>query len=328
MKIFITRLVPKSGLKLLKEAGIEYDFYDSNYAIPRAKFIDILKKNSYDAILSTLTDKIDSEILDAAGEQLKIVANYAVGYGNIDLDECTKRGIAVSNTPDVLSAATADMAFALLLATARKIIEGHELIQNDQWLGWTPTELLGQDLSFKTLGIIGMGRIGEEMAKRALGFNMKVVYYNRSPKPQAEKELGVEYSGLNELLAQSDFISLHCPLTPETKHLIGKKEFEIMKEDAIIINTARGAVINEQELVNALQQNQIWGAGLDVFEYEPKITEELKHIPNVVLAPHLGSATKGTRDAMLELAVKAIIAVLDNKTTANILNKDALTNNS
>ncbi len=322
MKVFISRQIPNLGLKLLENAGIEYDLYPSDYAIPRTDFIASLKSNNYHAIISTLSDKIDAELLDIAGKQVKIVANFAVGYANIDIDECSKRGIAVSNTPDVLSAATADMAFTLLLATARRLIEGHELIQNDAWQGWTPTQLLGQDLKQKTLGIIGMGRIGEEMAKRALGFNMKVVYHNRKPKPQTEAELKVKYLNLNELLSESDFVSLHCPLSPATKHLIGKKEFELMKNTAIIINTARGAVINEQELVAALKQGQIWAAGLDVFEFEPKITEELKHIPNVVLAPHLGSATQGTRDAMIELAVESIIAVLSNKTTANILNKE------
>jgi len=324
MKIFITRQIPKLGLTLLEKAGIKYDIYPSDYAIPRSELIQQLTNNNYDAIISTLSDVIDAELLDIAGKQLKIVANYAVGYGNIDVSECSKRGIAVSNTPDVLSAATADMAFALLLATARRLFEGSELIQQDKWRGWAPKQLLGQDLSHKTLGIVGMGRIGEAMAKRALGFDMKIVYHNRTQKVDAEKRLQANYLSLEELLKQSDFISLHTPLTKQTHHLIGKDQFALMKKNVILVNTARGAVIDEKELVKALQEGKIWGAGLDVFEFEPKISKELKNMRNVVLAPHLGTATKGTRDAMIELTVSSIIAVLNGKTSSNILNPAVL----
>ena len=309
---------------MLDKAGIRYEIYPSDNAIPRSELSQHLSKNRYDGIITTLSDRIDAELLDLAGKQLKIVANYAVGYGNIDIAECSKRSVAVSNTPGVLSAATADMAFTLLLATARRIFEGSELIQKGKWKGWAPNQLLGQGVSGKTLGIIGMGRIGEEMAKRALGFDMKVVYHNRNRNLAAEERLSVSYLGFEELLQQSEFISLHMPLTEQTHHLIGKKQFALMKENVILVNTARGAVIDEKELVKALQQGKIWGAGLDVFEFEPKITEELKTMKNVVLAPHLGTATKGTRDAMIELTVSSIKAVFDGEISSNILNPEVL----
>jgi glyoxylate reductase len=324
-KVFITRKVPDAGLNLLKQHNVDYELYDSNLPIPRETLLNSLK-NPYDALLCTLSEKVDAELLDAC-RGLKIVANFAVGYDNINLPECSKRRIAVSNTPDVLSEATADQAMMLMLAVARRVIEGHHMVQNN-WPGWAPTQLLGQDISGKTLGIIGMGRIGQEVAKRAKGFNMNILYHNRSRKPELETSFNATYCDVDNLCQTSDVISIHCPSTVETRHLINESRLKQMKPNAIIVNTARGNIIHEEALVKALKENWIWGAGLDVFEFEPKVTKELKTLANVVLAPHLGSATQGTRDAMISLAVNAIVAVLKGKTVANVLNPEVLNINS
>ena len=319
--VFITRKIPDAGLKLLAQHQIEYDLYDSDLPIPKSTLLDSLQQ-PYDALLCSLSEKIDAELLDLC-PNLKIVANFAVGYDNINVSDCTKRNIAVSNTPDVLSEATADQAMMLMLAVARRVVEGHQMVQND-WQGWAPTQLLGQDITSKTLGIIGLGRIGQEVAKRAKGFNMNILYYNRSRNPELEESLGVTYSDLDTLCQTSDVISIHCPATPETKHLINETRLRQMKPNAILVNTARGNIIYEEALVKALKETWIWGAGLDVFEFEPKVTEDLKTLSNVVLAPHLGSATQGTRDAMITLAVNAIVAILNGKLAANILNPEVL----
>lgn len=317
--ILITRRVPQVGVRLLKEAGFEPDIIETDLPIARDELLKRVSAKSYQAILTTMSEKVDDEFLDVAGKDLKIVANFAVGYNNIDVEACKSRGVRVSNTPGVLSEATADQAFALLLAAARRVVEGHKLVESGTWEGWTPTQLLGRDLSGQTLGIIGMGRIGQEMAKRARGFDMRLIYHNRSRDEEAEKNLGAVYKSLDELLAESDFISVHTPLNAETEHLLCYEQFKKMKKTAIIINTARGPIIHEKALVKALQEKWIWAAGLDVFEFEPKVTEELLTMPNVVLAPHLGSATEGTRDAMISLAATAIIKVLKGETPSNLV---------
>ncbi|MCA9835908.1 MAG: D-glycerate dehydrogenase [Trueperaceae bacterium] len=317
--ILITRRVPQVGVRLLKEAGFEPDIIETDLPIARDELLKRVSAKSYQAILTTMSEKVDDEFLDVAGKDLKIVANFAVGYNNIDVEACKSRGVRVSNTPGVLSEATADQAFALLLAAARRVVEGHKLVESGTWEGWTPTQLLGRDLSGQTLGIIGMGRIGQEMAKRSRGFDMRLIYHNRSRDEEAEKNLGAVYKSLDELLAESDFISVHTPLNAETEHLLCYEQFKKMKKTAIIINTARGPIIHEKALVKALQEKWIWAAGLDVFEFEPKVTEELLTMPNVVLAPHLGSATEGTRDAMISLAATAIIKVLKGETPSNLV---------
>lgn len=319
-KVLICRRIPSLGLELLEQAGFDLDVFDSDLAMPKEALHKKLSEGSYDAVLSTLADRVDNAFLDAAGESLKIVANFAVGYNNIDLSACTQRGVKVSNTPGVLSEATADQAFALLLATARRVTEGHELVASGNWKGWAPTQLLGLDVTGKTLGIIGMGRIGQELAKRAKGFDMSILYHNRSRDEEAEKTLAASFVSLDELLEQSDFISIHVPLSDETHHLLCYEQFKKMKPSAIVINTARGPVIHEKALVKALKEKWIWGAGLDVFEFEPQVTQDLLSMPNVVLAPHLGSATEGTRDAMIQLAATAIIEVLKGKIPENLLN--------
>jgi glyoxylate reductase len=318
--VFITRRVPHVGIKLLQDAGFEVDIHDADLPIERNVLLEHLRTGKYQALLTTLADKVNDELLDAA-PGLKIVANFAVGYDNIDLPACTKRNVLVSNTPGVLSEATADQALALILAVARRVVEGHTLVASNQWLGWAPIQLLGRDITGRTLGIIGMGRIGQEVAKRAKSFDMKVLYFNRKRDLEAELSLNVHYADLQTLLKESDVISIHCPYTKETHHLIGESELKQIKPNTILVNTARGPIIHEAALVKALQEKRLWGAGLDVFEFEPKVTDELKTMPNVVLAPHLGSATEGTRDAMITLAAEAIIAVLDNKTVPHLLNK-------
>jgi glyoxylate reductase len=319
MNIFITRRVPQAGINLLQDAGFKVEVYDSDLPIERAVLLEHLRQNNYQALLTTLADKVNDELLDAAPD-LKIVANFAVGYDNINLPACTKRKVLVSNTPGVLSEATADQTFALILAVARRVVESHTVVASNKWLGWAPLQLLGQDLTGRTLGIIGMGRIGQAVAKRAKGFDMNVIYFNRSRHEEAESKLNARYVDLPTLLKESDVISIHCPYSKETHHLIGENEFKQMKSNAILVNTARGPIVHEAALVKALQEKQIWGAGLDVFEFEPKVTDELKTMPNVTLAPHLGSATEGTRDKMITLAAEAIIAVLNGKSVPHLLN--------
>jgi glyoxylate reductase len=317
--VFITRRVPQVGIKLLQEAGFTVKVHDSDLPIERSALLEQLRTGNYQALLTTLTDKVNDELLDAA-PNLKIVTNFAVGYDNIDVSACTKRNVAASNTPGVLSEATADQALALILAVTRRVVEGHTMIANNEWLGWAPTQLLGQDITGRTLGIIGMGRIGQEVAKRAKGFDMNVIYFNRSRDQDAEETLGARYVDLATLLKESDVISIHCPYSKETHHLIDESELKQMKPNAILVNTARGPIVHEAALVKALKEKWLWGAGLDVFEFEPKVTEELKAMPNVTLAPHLGSATEGTRNAMITLAAEAIIAVLNNKRVPHLLN--------
>ena len=319
--VFVTRRVPELGLELLNEANLKVDVFDSDLPIEREELLKRLRENAYDAVLTTLADKVDNTFLDAAGD-VKIVANFAVGYNNVDVAACAARGVAVSNTPGVLSEATADQAFALLLATARRVVEGHELVAAGEWRGWAPTQLLGQDVTGKTLGIVGLGRIGQELAKRARGFDMRLLYHNRSSSPEAEA-LGAVRKPLDELLAESDFVSVHTPLTDETRHLLGYEQFKQMRRTAILVNTSRGPVVAEEALVKALEEGLIWGAGLDVFEHEPAVTEALKTLPNVVLAPHLGSATTATRDAMIRLAANAIVAVLKGEKPDNLVSESA-----
>jgi glyoxylate reductase len=263
-----------------------------------------------DAIISLLVNPMDQEIMDSA-PQLKVIANYAVGYNNIDIQEATRRGILVTNTPDVLTGATADMTWALLLGVARRIPECDVFMREGRYTGWYPTLLLGASVSEKTLGIIGMGRIGQAVAARAVGFNMPVLYHNRNRlEPELEQKLNLTYVTLKELFEQSDFVSIHCPYSTETHHLIGEAELKLMKKTAYLINTSRGPLVDENALVAALRDNVIAGAGLDVFEQEPEMHPGLAEMSNVVLAPHVGSATVETRVAMAELAVNNVIAVL------------------
>src|SRR5262245_27472676 len=249
------------------------------------------------AAIVTLTDRIDADVLDSA-RSLKIIANYAVGYNNIDVDAARQRGIIVTNTPDVLTDATADLTWALILASARRVIEGDHLVRSGLWTGWTPTQLLGASVAGRTLGIVGMGRIGQAVAHRAAGFDMKVTYWSHRPVDGRPGAAAWEFLTLPALLAGSDIVSIHVPLTQETRHLIGRPELAQMRRSAILINTARGPIVDESALVDALTNGQIGGAGLDVFEDEPRLYPQLASLPQVVLLPHLGSATMETRVKM------------------------------
>ena len=275
------------------------------------------------ALICLLTETIDDELLDAA-PGLRIVANVAVGYDNVDLAACTRRKIAVSNTPGVLDETTADLAWTLMMAVARRLIEGDTLARSGQWRGWNLDQFCGTDVWGKTLGIIGFGRIGRAVARRARGFNMRVIYHNRKRAPaDAEKDLGAEFLPLDEVLAQADFLSLHVPLTPETRGLIGPRELAKMKPGAFLINTSRGPVVQEAALAEALAAGKIAGAALDVYEHEPQIHDGLRR-PNVVLAPHLGSGTVETRTKMAMMAVENVIAFFDGRRPPNILNPEVL----
>jgi D-3-phosphoglycerate dehydrogenase len=267
------------------------------------------------AVLSLLSDPITRRVLQAC-PNLKIVAQYAVGVDNIDLDAAKELGIAVTHTPGVLTDSTADMAFTLLLATARNALQADQAVRTGAFKRWETTWMLGTELRGKTLGIVGMGRIGQAMARRALGFGMKICYSDRTPlNPSDERILNARFVSFNDLLGQSDILSLHCPLTPETHHLLDTTAFERIKQGAMIINTARGPIVDEAALVKALQSGHLAGAGLDVFEQEPSVHPDLLSLDNVVLAPHLGSATRDAREAMARMCVESIIAVLEKADT-------------
>ena len=269
------------------------------------------------AAIVTLTDRLDATVL-AAAPHLKVVANYAVGYNNVDVEAARRHGIVVTNTPDVLTDATADLTWALILATARRVIEGDRLVRSGQWEGWTPTQLLGAAVAGRTLGIIGMGRIGQAVAQRAAGFRMNVCYSSHGPVNHPAQ--GWTFLPLSALLERSDFVSVHVPLTPKTRHLIGAPELGRMRRSAILVNTARGPIVDESALAAALSKGEIAGAGLDVFEEEPRVFPRLTSLPQVVLLPHLGSATMETRVEMGMTCVRNIEAVLAGRPAPNRIN--------
>jgi glyoxylate reductase len=321
-KVFVTRKILEEGLNMLRE---RYDVEVSDYdgVIPREMLLKKVK--GADALVSLLTDNIDAEVMDAAGPNLKIIANYAVGYNNIDVEEATKRGIMVTNTPGVLTETTADFAWTLLMAIARRIVEADKFVREGKFRGWEPMLLLGTDVFGATLGIVGFGRIGQAMARRALGFNMRVLYYDNSRvDEQLEKELKATFVDLPTLLKESDFVTLHVPLTKQTHHLIGEKELKMMRKDAYLINTARGPVVDEKALVKALKEGWIKGAALDVFENEPEIEPELLKLDNVVLAPHIASASYATRSKMSVMVAENIIKALNGEVPPNLVNPEVL----
>ena len=307
-KVLVTREVPASGLRVLES----FDVTVLHERPPeRDELLDAVRDAS--GILSTATEKVDGEVMDAAGESLKVVANMAVGYDNVDVEEAAERGVLVTNTPGVLDETTADVAFMLLLAAARRLGEGERLLRAGRWEWWGPKQLLGQDVWGKKLGIIGFGRIGQSVARRGKGFGMEIVYHNRSRNPEAEKELDARYLELDELLETADLISIHTPLTDETRHLIGERELKKMKSSAVLVNTSRGPVVDEAALADALEKERIFAAGLDVYEDEPDVHPKLLDLENAVLAPHIGSASVETRDRMAVLAAENIVAVLSGE---------------
>ncbi|MCC9601423.1 D-glycerate dehydrogenase [Stieleria sp. JC731] len=305
-RILLTRRLPPLAMQRLHYKA-EVVHGDLDQDLSRHELLERIK--DVDGLLCLLTDKVDAELMDAAAH-LKVVSNYAVGYNNIDVAAATERGLVVTNTPGVLTNCTADMAWALLMAAARRVLEGDALVRSGNWTGWEPLQLLGTEVSGATIGFVGMGRIAKATAKRAAAFDMKLLYWNRTRLDSSEEaELGLEYREFGQLFPECDFVSVHVALTDQTKHLIGPAEFESMKPTSILINTARGPVVDESALVWALEQGQIGGAGLDVFENEPIVEEELRSMENVVLAPHLGSATIATREKMGEIAVQNCLAV-------------------
>ncbi len=308
-RIYVTRLIPEPALRRLEEVFV-LEMNSESAPVSRKRLLEEVREA--DALLCLLTDVIDKELLDAA-PRLKCVSNYAVGYNNIDVDYATQRGIAVCNTPGVLTESTADLAWALLMSCARRIVESDRYVRAGSFTGWEPMLFLGNDVHGKTLGIIGMGRIGQAVARRASGFAMHVLYHDPTVAPSTLPE---EYHsfGLSELCQISDFISIHAPLTPQTRHLIGAPELALMKQTAVLVNTARGPIVDEAALIQALREHRIAAAGLDVYEFEPQIPAELLALDNAILLPHIGSASWETRTKMGLLAAENAIAVIEGRT--------------
>jgi glyoxylate reductase len=317
--------VPPEAIEVLNSTGITTTVNETPTS-PPAKLLREQVKYA-DGLLSMVTDKVDSALMDSA-KRLKVVANMAVGYDNVDLAAATERGIMVTNTPGVLSKTTADTAMMLILAVARRLTEAERLVREGRWSNWSPSMMAGRDVHGKKLGIYGLGGIGEEVVKRALGFDMRIFYYNRKRRPELERRWDLTYStSLDALLREVDFLTIHVPLTSETRHSIGAREISLMKRSAYIINTSRGSVVDEMALVDALKERRIAGAALDVFETEPvKAGNPLLRLDNVVLTPHIGSASTETRTAMAVLAAKNLAAALRGERPPNLVNRDVLSN--
>ncbi|HUK56485.1 MAG TPA: D-glycerate dehydrogenase [Nitrospiria bacterium] len=314
--VFLTRVLPTPVMHRLKTLfDLKYNVRDR--PITKAELMRGLRGRP--ALISMLSDPVDEEVI-GGHPRLKVIANYAVGYNNIDLKAAAAREIVVTNTPGVLTEATADLTWALILSLARRVPEADRLVRTGRWTGWNPTQLLGMEVSGKTLGIIGMGRIGRAVAERAAGFGMRLIYHNRRRlPPPVEKRFRVAYRPLSRLLAAADIVSLHVPLASETRHLIDRRAFDVMKSTALLINTARGPVVDEMALATALRKGRIAGAGLDVFEEEPRVQKGLLNLPNMVLLPHLGSATVETRIRMGWMVIENIQAVLKGKPAPNTI---------
>jgi glyoxylate reductase len=305
LKVLVTREIPEAGLEILKSFDVRVL---SERPPERGELLEAVRGAS--GILSTVTEKMDAEVMDAAGEDLKVIANMAVGYDNIDVEAAKERGVVVTNTPEVLTETTADTTFLLLLAAARRLGEAERLLRAGEWEAWGPKQLRGPDVWGKKLGLVGLGRIGQAVARRASGFDMEILYYDQYRNESSEEELGARYLELDDLLHESDFVSIHTPLTPETRHLIGEREFGLMQPTAVLVNASRGPVVDEAALADALENNRIFAAGLDVYEEEPRVHPKLLGLENAVLAPHIGSASIETRDKMAMLAAENLAAIL------------------
>jgi len=320
-KVYVTRLLPQAAMDRI-HGFCDAKVWDGELPPPR----DILLQNvtEVEGLLSLLTDKVDAELMDKA-KKLKVVSNCAVGFDNIDVPEATRRGIIVGNTPGVLTDTTADFAFALLMAAARRVVEGDRVVRAGKWKTWGPMILLGQDVHNATLGIVGFGRIGYAVAKRAQGFGMKILYSDVVRNKQAESELGIQYVDMDRLLAESDFITVHTNLTPETHHLIGQKQFEKMKPTAILVNTSRGPIVDNMALCDALRAKKIAYAALDVTEPEPiPVDHPLLTLDNVIIVPHIASASVATRTKMGLMAAENLIAGLKGEMPPNPVNPEVL----
>ena len=321
LKAFITRELPEAALQIVRRV-VEMDVWPDE--MPPSREALQAKVGDAEGLLCLLTDVIDADLLDRA-PKLRVVSQMAVGYNNIDVAACTARGIPVGNTPGVLTETTADLAFGLLLATARRLVEAERYTRSGEWQTWSPMLLTGPDVHHATLGIVGMGRIGSEVARRARGFEMTVLYTGNRRHETAERDFGARYVDLGTLLAESDFVSLHTPLIQGTHHLIGAAQLARMKSTAILINTARGPVVDQAALVAALRQGQIAGAGLDVYEVEPlPMDDPLLSLPNVVLLPHIGSASIATRTKMAVLAAVNLVAGLEGRPLPHLVNPEVL----
>lgn len=320
-KVYVTRELPERGLKIIRER-FEAEVW-REYA-PPPKEVIIEKAKNVDALASLLSDKIDAEVFNAA-PKLKIVAQLAVGFDNIDVQEATKRGIYVTNTPEVLTDTTADFAWALLMAVARRVVEADRYVRSGQWkVGWHPDMLQGRDVYGATIGVVGAGRIGYAVAKRATGFDMKILFYDVIPRPEMEK-LGAKRVELDTLLKESDFVSIHVPLMKETYHLVNADKLKLMKKTAYLINNSRGSVVDEKALYQALKEGRIAGAGLDVFEQEPTPVENpLLKLDNVVVAPHISSASYKTRSKMAEMVAENLVAFFEGRKPPNLVNPDVM----
>ena len=322
-KIYVTRELPEDAMQILK-AKFEVEVWQGEMPPPKNVLIEKVKKS--DGLICLLTEGIGKDVIDAASPQLRGICQVAVGFDNIDVTAATKKGICVTNTPGVLTETTADFAFTLLMATARRIAEADKYVKSGQWkVPWGLMMLLGQDIWGKTIGIVGIGRIGSAVARRAKGFNMKILYYDVYRNEQVEKELGVEYVPLERLLKESDYVSIHVPLTPETHHLINEERLRMMKKTACLINTSRGPVVDERALYKALKEGWIWAAGLDVWEKEPvDLSNPLLKLDNVTAAPHISSGSIATRTKMAVMAAENMIAIQEGRVPPNLVNKEAL----
>lgn len=318
-KIYVTRLIPDSGIQKLKTAGHEVDINPEDRVLTKAELVSAITGKGYDAILCLLTDKIDDEVLSAAGPQCKIFANYAVGFDNIDLEAAKKHNMTITNTPGVLTNTVAEHTFALMLSIAHRVAEADRFARAGKYHGWGPMMLLGTDLSQKTIGIVGLGRIGSRVAYHAVrGFDAKVIYYDVKRSEEFEKEFGATfYENPDDVFKNADFVSIHVPLLPTTKHLVDARRLSLMKKTAYLVNTSRGPIVDEKALADALAAGTIKGAAIDVFENEPAIEPGLVGLENVIITPHIASATEGTRSAMADIAADNIISVLSGGAPLN-----------
>lgn len=322
-KVYVTRELPEEATRILK-SKFEVEVWQGEMPPPKSVLVEKVKE--VDGVICLLTEKFDEDVVNAAGPRLRGICQIAVGFDNINVKAATARGILVTNTPGVLTETTADYAFTLMVATARRIAEADKYVKSGQWkVPWGLMMLLGQDIWGKTLGVVGIGRIGSAVARRAKGFNMRIIYYDVFRNEQVEKELGVEYVPLERLLKESDFVTVHVPLTPETHHLINEDRLRTMKKTACLVNTSRGPVVDEKALYKALKEGWIWAAGLDVWEKEPvDVSNPLLELNNVTAAPHIASGSIATRTRMAVMAAENMVAILDGRVPPNLVNKEAL----